>query len=109
VVVLAVVPAEAGKVIPPPKLSADVGPSGELSLKGPRRRPVRSLPAGWYTVNLQDRSAAAQFHLFGPATNMASGLRFRGGAQWGVHFVRGTYRYTNDLPRRSTTRSFKVS
>jgi hypothetical protein len=98
----------ASKVKAPPKLTGMVAPSGQITLAGPDGHPIRSPHAGWYTVSVQDRSPAAQFHLVGPGADEATGVSFRGAVIWGIHLTRGTYRYTNDRHHGATTRAFAV-
>jgi hypothetical protein len=84
------------KTTAPPKLTATVSASGEVTLTTSDGRALTRLPSGRYTVLVSVNSGDADFHLTGPAVNHATHAHFIGVALWGVHFVKGTYRYTND-------------
>lgn len=79
----------------PPKLVATVTASGQVTLTTPNGRPVTVLPSGWYTVHVRVNSSSANFCLTGPAVRHATRTHFTGEAIWGVHLIKGTYRYEN--------------
>jgi hypothetical protein len=93
----------------PPKLSGVVSAQGAVILKDGRGAAVRRLRPGWYTVLIAVETRTADFHLVGPGTNKSTGRHFLGDVLWGVHFVRGTYRYMSDSNATGTTHSVSVS
>jgi len=93
----------------PPTLSGTVAPNGSVILKNSRGVPVTHLTPGWYTVSIAVETRKADFHVVGPDTNKATAKKFEGDVLWGVHFVKGTYRYMSDSNVRGTTHTVKVS
>jgi hypothetical protein len=79
----------------PPKLTATVSGRGQVTLSSDGRAVTR-LRRGLYTVLVRVDSSDAGFRLTGPGVDHRTGPHFVGLALWGVHFVRGTYRYTDD-------------
>ena len=93
----------------PPKLTATVSSASRVSLKNSRGANVTSLKAGWYTVLVEVRTRTANFHIVGPGTNKWTTKKFLGDVLWGVHFVKGSYRYMNDTRAKATTHRVSVS
>jgi hypothetical protein len=87
--------AEPARRTAPPKLIATVTASGQVTLTTPSGRSVTVLPSGWYTVRVRVNSSSADFCLTGPTVRHATHTHFTGEAIWGVHFIKGTYRYNN--------------
>jgi hypothetical protein len=79
----------------PHKLIATVTASGQVTLTAPNGQPVTVLPSGWYTLRVRVNSSNADFCLTGPTVRHATRTHFTGEAIWGVHFIKGTYRYEN--------------
>jgi hypothetical protein len=83
-----------------PKLNGRVGPGRTISLKTSAGARVKSLVAGRYTVVVNDRTKADNFHLSGQGVNRKTGIGFRGTASWTVSFTAGkVYRYRSDAHR----------
>jgi hypothetical protein len=93
----------------PPKLTATVSSTNRVSLTNSHGLTVRTLKAGWYTLLIRIETRAADFHIVGPNTNRRTSKRFLGDELWGVHFVRGTYRYMTDARATVTTHRVSVS
>jgi hypothetical protein len=83
---------------PPPtnKLLGTVETSGQVALTTSAGRAVTRLRSGWYTVYVTVNAVGADFHLTGPSVDSATKSKVPGVALWGIHFLKGTYRYTND-------------
>jgi hypothetical protein len=79
----------------PPKLIATVTASGQVTLTTLNGQPVTVLSSGWYTVRVRVNSSSADFCLTGPTVRHTTRTHFTGEAIWGVHFIKGTYRYEN--------------
>jgi hypothetical protein len=94
---------------PPPELTATVSRTGGVALLDARGHRVSRLEPGWYTVAITVDARDADFHLVGPGTNRSTPKHFRGDVLWGVHFVRGTFRYLDDAKAKSTTQTVSVS
>jgi hypothetical protein len=82
---------------PTNKLLATVSTTGgEVTLTDPGGRTITHLRSGWYTIFVRVNAASADFHLTGPSVDSATKARVPGVALWGIHFLKGTYRYMND-------------
>ncbi len=66
-------------------------------------RTVTRLRSGWYSVFVTINATGADFHLTGPGVDSATKAKVSGVALWGIHFLKGTYRYMNDHDARTTT------
>ena len=94
---------------PTNKLLATVSTTdGEATLTDSGGRPITRLPSGWYTIFVTVNAAGADFHLSGPSVDSATKAKIPGVALWGVHLLKGTYRYMNDHDARATTRVLSV-
>jgi hypothetical protein len=71
------------------RLVATVGPGATIALRTPGGQPVRSTPAGIYSITVRDLSPAHNFRLSGPGLNVATTVPFRGTATWLVQLRRG--------------------
>jgi hypothetical protein len=67
-------------------LHAQVGPSFQIALSFDDGSPVTNLPAGTYTVTVQDLSDQHNFHLFGPGVDQKTEIITSGDASWTVTF-----------------------
>jgi plastocyanin len=76
-------------------LVATDGPGFTITLtKGGKK--VTSLPAGTYTIKVQDKSSIHDFHLTGPGVNKATKVPFIGTQSWKVTLKKGAYKYVCD-------------
>ena len=71
-------------------------------------RAITRLRSGWYTIFVTVNAAGADFHLAGPSVDSATKAKIPGVALWGIHFLKGTYRYMNDHDTRATTHELAV-
>lgn len=83
----------------PPRLTARLNSSGEVSMTDSNGQPVTHLTSGRYTVAVNVESPSGDFHLTGPLFKRRTHPHFTGIVLWGVHFVHGTYHYLNDQSR----------
>ncbi len=82
---------------PSNKLLATVSPTGrEVTLTDSHGRAVTRLPSGWYSIFVSVNARGADFHLSGPGVDSATKAKIPGVALWGIHLLKGTYRYSND-------------
>jgi hypothetical protein len=96
---------------PPPsnKLLATVSTTGgQVTLTDSGGRTVTRLRSGWYTIFVTVNATGADFHLTGPSVDSATKAKVPGVALWGIHFLKGTYRYMNDRDAHATTRVLSV-
>jgi hypothetical protein len=94
---------------PSNKLLATVSPTGgEVTLADSGGRTLTRLRSGWYTIFVTVNAAGADFHLTGPSVDSATKAKIPGVALWGIHFLKGTYRYMNDHDARATTHVLSV-
>ena len=82
----------------PKTLTAVVGPGATITLKTASGRKATSVPAGVYTIVVQDRSDEHNFRLAGPGVNRATGLDSTGRKVWrNVRLAKGKkYTYLCD-------------
>lgn len=91
------------------KLLATVSATGgEATLTDSGGHAIARVRHGWYTVFVTVNVAGADFHLTGPSVNSATKSRVPGVALWGIHFLKGTYRYMNDRDAHATTHVLTV-
>jgi hypothetical protein len=77
------------------KLSGTVGPGFTITLKKGTTK-VKTLKAGTYTIKVQDKSGAHNFHLVGPGVNKKTGVGATGTQTWTVKLKAGKYTYQCD-------------
>jgi hypothetical protein len=94
---------------PTNKLLATISTTGrEATLTDSGGRSITRLRSGWYTIFVTVNAAGADFHLSGPSLDSATKAKIPGVALWGIHFLKGTYRYMNDHDARATTHVLSV-
>lgn len=94
---------------PTNKLLATVSTTGhQVTLTDSGGRAVTRLRSGWYSIFVTVNATGADFHLTGPSVDSATKARVPGVALWGLHLLKGTYRYMNDRDARATTRVLSV-
>jgi plastocyanin len=83
---------------PPPEVLVGVVGTNDAQVITLTRNgePVTELPAGSYTVQVDDRSAFHNFHLSGPGVDQMTAVDFIGQVEWNVTFVEGTYTFQCD-------------
>lgn len=91
-------------------LQASVGPGFEVSLTGETGDDVTTLGAGEYTIDVDDKSSAHNFHLTGPGgVDEDSGVNEIGTSTWTVTFEEGSYHYRCDPHASSMNGNFEVT
>jgi plastocyanin len=99
--------ASAGAVLP--RLVGAVGPGFTITLKR-FNKPLRTLPAGRYTITVSDKSNIHNFHLKGPGVNkMISAVGFVGTKTVIVALKKGRYTFVCDPHFTSMHGSFTVT
>ncbi len=94
---------------PANKLLATVSATGgQVTLTDSGGRAVTRLRSGWYSIFVTVNATGADFHLTGPSVDSATKAKVPGVALWGLHLLKGTYRYMNDRDARATTRVLSV-
>ena len=89
------------------KLVANVGPSATITLtKGGKK--VTTLKPGSYSITVNDKSTAHNFHLTGPGVNKLTTVAFQGTKKWTVTLKKGTYKFVCDPHRTFMKGSFRV-
>ena len=90
-------------------LHAIVGPSFNISLTDAAGARVLHLDAGTYTITVDDKSDAHNFHLTGPGVDQATEPEFIGSATWTVTFAdASTYHFQCDVHSSQMKGSFTV-
>lgn len=97
----------AGPATAATKLVATVGPGATITLKKAGKK-VTSLPAGAYTITVQDKSGFHNFSLSGPRVKKSTTVSFIGVRTWNVTLRKGTYRYECTPHALSMRGSFSV-
>jgi plastocyanin len=89
------------------KLVATVGPGFTITLKKAGKK-VTTLPAGSYTITVQDKSNFHNFSLSGPGIKKSTTVAFVGTKTWNVTLRKGKFAYVC-MPHASSMRgSFTV-
>ena len=89
------------------KLVATVGPGFTITLKKAGKK-VTTLPAGAYTITVQDKSNFHNFSLSGPGIKKSTTVAFVGTKTWNVTLRKGKFAYVC-MPHASSMRgSFTV-
>ena len=70
---------------------------------------VKTIKAGTYQIQIEDETAAHNFHLMGPGVNKRTSVPFVGKRTWTVTLRKGTYRYVCDPHASSMRGSFRVT
>jgi plastocyanin len=74
------------------KLVATVGPGFTITLKKAGKK-VTTLPAGAYTITVQDKSNFHNFSLSGPGIKKSTTVPFVGTKTWNVTLRKGKFAY----------------
>jgi hypothetical protein len=98
-------------------LIGSVGPGSQISLRDPQGKDLNGggLPAGAYTVQVDDFSDAHNFHLFGTGvqcvapSDCTSDVPGTGRETWLVSFTPGAVTYRSDLHPSSVEGTFTVA
>lgn len=90
-------------------LHASVGPGFEISFMTDAG-PIERLAPGEYTVDVDDKSSAHNFHLTGPGgVDEDSGVNEIGSSTWTVTFEEGSYHYQCDPHASQMNGDFEVT
>jgi len=87
----------------PPQLSALLSSSGEVSVTNSDGQPITQLASGHYTLSINVESPSGDFRLIGPGFQRRTRPHFTGIVLWGIHFLKGTYRYLDGDARKHAT------
>ncbi len=90
-------------------LMGSVGPGFEISLTNEDGSAVESLPAGSYTIEVNDQSDIHNFHLTGTGVDEATEVAEVETETFNVTFEAGTYTYVCDPHASQMTGSFEVT
>jgi plastocyanin len=78
-----------------PGLKGEVGPGFTIEVeKG--NRDVKTIKAGTYSLKVEDKSSAHNFHLIGPGVNKKTTVAFKGETSWRIKLKPGRYTYQCD-------------
>jgi plastocyanin len=90
-------------------LHASVGPGFEISFTTDDG-PIERLAPGEYTIDVDDKSSAHNFHLAGPGVDEDSGVNEIGSSTWTVRFEEeGPYEFVCDPHAGSMNGDFEVT
>ena len=90
-------------------LIASVGPGFEISLTTEDGEDITSLAAGSYTIEVDDKSEAHNFHLTGSGVDQATDVAAVEAVTWEVDLQAGTYDYVCDPHASQMKGSFEVT
>jgi plastocyanin len=79
-----------------PVLTGTVGPGFVITLTTADGQPVTTLVEGTYTINVSDKAAVHDFHLFGPDVNQATTVPAVTDTTWTVTLKPGAYAFVCD-------------
>jgi plastocyanin len=77
------------------ELEGEVGPGFEIEVKQ-NGEDAESVPAGTYTLKVEDKSDMHNFHLIGSGVDVATDVSFEGDKTFTVTLKPGTYTYQCD-------------
>ena len=84
-----------GRAMTVPKLVGTTGPGFDIEVTK-AGKDVKKLKHGTYKIVVRDKSAAHNFHLFGPGLNKKTGVSFTGTTTWTIKLKKGKYTYQCD-------------
>jgi hypothetical protein len=90
-------------------LLAKVGPGFDISLTTEDGQPVTDLPAGQYTIEVDDEADVHNFHLTGGDVDEATDVGEVETTEWTVDLAAGDYTFVCDPHAQSMNGSFTVS
>jgi plastocyanin len=90
-------------------LNASVGPGFEISLTDANGADVSTLPAGSYTIDVDDQSDIHNFHLTGTGVDESTEVSEVETETWEVTFEAGTYEFVCDPHASTMNGSFEVT
>ena len=90
-------------------LLASVGPGFEISLSTEDGQAVTELPAGSYTIQVDDKAESHNFHLTGGDVDEATDVAAVETAEWTVDLAAGEYTFVCDPHASQMKGSFTVS
>jgi plastocyanin len=82
-------------------LKGNVGPGFDISLTTADGKAVTTLPAGSYTIVVDDQADIHNFHLTGPGVDSMTDVSGTGTVTWNVDLQAGSYHFQCD-PHAST-------
>ncbi len=88
--------AQSARQAEPPTLIATVGPAALITLTSADGHAVTTLLEGTYTIQVSDKSASHNFHLFGPDLNQTTTVAEVGDKTWTVTLKPGGYAFVCD-------------
>jgi hypothetical protein len=89
-------------------LDGTVGPGFTITLTKDGQ-PVTSLPAGTYTIKVDDKANIHDFHLTGPGVDKATDVSGTGTQTWTIDLQAGDYHFQCDPHASSMNGDFKVT
>lgn len=93
---------------PETTLTASVGPGFDISLKEPSGADVTTLPAGTYTIAVEDLSSSHNFHLTGGDVDESTSVSEETTTTWTVELTPGEYTFVCDPHESSMKGEFTV-
>jgi len=90
-------------------LTASVGPGFDISLTGADGAAVSTLPAGDYTIEVDDQSDAHNFHLTGPGVDETTDVGGTGTDTWMETLEAGSYHLQCDPHASTMNGDFEVT
>jgi len=90
-------------------LTGSVGPGFDISLKDSSGNDVKSVPAGDYTINVDDQSDIHNFHLTGTGADEMTDVSGTGTTTWHVTLQAGSYHFQCDPHASSMNGDFQVT
>jgi plastocyanin len=76
-------------------LTGEVGPGYTIEVKK-GDIDLKTIKAGTYSMKIEDKSAAHNFHLIGPGLNKKTTVAFKGETTWRIKLKPGRYTYQCD-------------
>ena len=89
-------------------LDGTVGPGFTIALTQ-NGSPVTTLPAGTYTLNVNDQADIHDFHLTGPGVDVSTDVAFKGTKSFTITLKAGSYHFQCDPHSSAMNGDFTVS
>jgi plastocyanin len=90
-------------------LKGEVYPNFKIEMKNSANRALKTVKAGTYRIEIEDKSSIHNFHLLGPGVNKSTSVSGVGERIWTVRLKPGKYTFQCDPHASQMRGSFRVT